>query len=162
MKLFITVLLSVFSVTVFSQSVTIKDLQLLPGIWKGTLTYIDYSSGKPYTMPANIDVAQIEQTGKFIVALSYPNEPKANGNDTFSISKNGKIFNGGNIVRLQRLKNGGIIITTEQEGEDGNDNRKAVLKHIYSIQRNSFTNRKEVRFIKENKWILRNEYQFSR
>jgi len=162
MKLFITLLVTFFSVAVAAQTLTVKDLQFLPGSWKGTLTYIDYSSAKPYTMPANIDVAQIPQTSQFIITLSYPNEPKANANDTFFISKNGKIFNGGLIKKIQPLKDGGVIITTEQQGQDGNDNKKAVLKHIYTIQKNVFINRKEVKFAASKKWLLRNEYKFIR
>jgi hypothetical protein len=109
-----------------------------------------------------MDILQIEQGEKFIAAISYPDEPKANGNDTFLISRAGKVFNGADIVKLQRLKNGGIIITTEQQAQDGNDNKSAVLKHIYTIQKNRFTNRKEVKFTGEKKWLLRNEYKFYR
>lgn len=162
MKICIAIMCICFSATGFSQTLTGKDLQLLPGNWKGSLTYIDYSSAKPYTMPVNAGITKVTQSNQFIVALTYPDEPKANGNDTFSISQNGKLFNGAKIVTLNRLKDGRIIITTAANGQDGNENEKAVLKHIYTITRNSFSNRKEVKFTDKKKWELRNEYKFYR
>ena len=48
-----------FTLTGLSQTTTrcsSNDLKQLTGFWKGTLTYLDYSSGKPYTMPANLEV----------------------------------------------------------------------------------------------------------
>jgi hypothetical protein len=162
MKFFSTIVPLFLSLTIVAQTITVKDLQLLPGSWKGSLTYIDYASGKPYTMPANAAIVQTQQVGQYLVAFTYPGEPKANGTDTFLISQNGKLFNGAKIVQLQHLENGGVIITTVQDGRDGNDNKKAILKHTYTIQKNIFINRKEVKFYDEKKWMLRNEYRFNR
>jgi 3-methyladenine DNA glycosylase/8-oxoguanine DNA glycosylase len=33
-----------------------KDFAKLSGTWEGSLTYVDYSTGKPYTMPANLEI----------------------------------------------------------------------------------------------------------
>jgi hypothetical protein len=33
-----------------------KDFAKLSGTWGGSLTYVDYSTGKPYTMPANLEI----------------------------------------------------------------------------------------------------------
>jgi len=49
-----------------------------------------------------------------------------------------------------------------EPGADGNENRKAVLKHIYYIDKNSFSIRKEVKFDGEPNFLLRNEYKMSR
>jgi hypothetical protein len=38
------------------QSFQVKDLSNSAGRWEGKLTYLDYSSGKPYTMLANINI----------------------------------------------------------------------------------------------------------
>jgi hypothetical protein len=43
--------LFVFSVG-YSQSFHVKDLAKSTGSWEGKLTYLDYSSGKPYSMAA--------------------------------------------------------------------------------------------------------------
>jgi len=40
-----------------AQSVQVKDLSNSVGSWEGKLTYLDYASGKPYTMSANIKIS---------------------------------------------------------------------------------------------------------
>ena len=43
-----------------AQSFQIKELSNSLGNWEGNLTYLDYSSGKPYTMSANIKISLTE------------------------------------------------------------------------------------------------------
>ena len=50
-----------------------KDLKNLIGKWEGTLTYLDYQSDKPYTMPANIEVNLID-SNNFLYKNIYPKE----------------------------------------------------------------------------------------
>ena len=53
--------------------VTIKDLLPALGRWKGTLTYLDYSSGKPYTMPAHVTITRdLSDQLRLILAFEYP------------------------------------------------------------------------------------------
>jgi hypothetical protein len=143
-------------------TIKVKDFRPAFGKWKGTLTYLDYSSGKPYTMPANVTVhANPENQWQVILAFEYPNEPGANGNDTLVISSDGILLNGEAVVSRKK-SNGVIEIITERTGQDGNENKKALIRHVYSISKKLFSNRKEVRFEGEEKWILRNEYKMSR
>jgi hypothetical protein len=138
-----------------------NDFTKAMGSWKGSLTYLDYSSGKPYTMPANIVVTKNQKVqNEIIIEYIYPNEPKANGKDTLKIKKNGTMLNNADVFSITTLKDGTIQIITDEKGEDGNDNRKAILRHIYSFNNSKFTNRKEVQFIGTDKWIQRNEYTF--
>ena len=53
--------------TVNAQSFQIKDLAASTGSWQGKLTYLDYSSGKPYTMPANIKISLTENKLGYIM-----------------------------------------------------------------------------------------------
>ncbi|MEO6819792.1 MAG: hypothetical protein ABI266_00785, partial [Ginsengibacter sp.] len=62
--------------------ISMKDFGTLSGSWQGSLTYLDYSSGKPFTMPADITVRRIKKSNKFIFSNIYPNEPNANSIDT--------------------------------------------------------------------------------
>jgi hypothetical protein len=161
--LIVLILLPVFGFTQSISSVTEKDFKPAFGKWKGSLTYLDYSSGKPYTMPANINVTKNkENKQQLILAFEYPNEPKANGNDTLVISDDGLQIDGAVIVSKIKNSDGSIVIITDKEGVDGNDNRSATLRHIYTISKKVFSNRKEVRFKGEEKFILRNEYKMSR
>ena len=43
--------------SVNAQSLQVKDLSNSVGSWEGKLTYLDYSTGKPYTMSANIKIS---------------------------------------------------------------------------------------------------------
>ncbi len=48
---------------------SVKDFDKLVGSWQGTLTYLDYSTGKPYTMSADIDIKRIEKTNKLVFQI---------------------------------------------------------------------------------------------
>ncbi|MEO5942700.1 MAG: hypothetical protein ABIP30_15405 [Ferruginibacter sp.] len=39
-----------------AQKTSVRDFDKLVGSWEGSLTYLDYSSGKPYTMSADIEI----------------------------------------------------------------------------------------------------------
>ena len=163
-KLFITILITAgLAFTQLSPVVSVKDFKPAFGKLKGTLTYLDYSSGKPYTMPANITISRDNNNEQqLILAIVYPDEPKANGNDTLVISNNGLQIDGAFVVSKKKTSEGLLEIVTEKNGIDGNDNRRAVLKHIYTISKKAFSSRKEVRFDGEEKFILRNEYKMTR
>ncbi len=161
--LIVLLLLPVFAFTQTISPVTVKDFKPAFGKWKGSLTYLDYSSGKPYTMPANVTISKNgNNTHQLILAFAYPDEPKANGNDTLLISDDGLQIDGAIIVSKTKNSDGSLVIITDKEGVDGNDNRSATLRHVYTIGKKIFSNRKEVRFKGEEKFIMRNEYVMSR
>jgi hypothetical protein len=146
-----------------TEPVFIKDFKPVFGQWKGSLTYLDYSSGKPYSMPANVTISKDKKNDhRLILALQYPDEPKANENDTLVISNDGLQIDGAKIVSKEKTSIGLLQIITEKQGVDGNDNRKAVVKHIYTISKKVLSIRKEVRFDGEEKFIMRNEYKMNR
>ncbi len=144
----------------FSQPVvSTADFKAATGSWKGTLTYLDYTSGKPFTMPAGM-VLRVADREHVILSFDYPKEPNANDNDTIAIK--GSEINDAEVISRENMEDGGIKIVTEKEGVDGNDNRKALLRHIYIISKNSFQNAKQVKFEGTDTWIKRSEYLFSR
>ena len=96
------------------------------------MTYLDYSTGKPYTMPANLDIKRLGKTNKFLFANSYPNEKSANSIDTLSVSKDGKYINKEFIKSRSKLPNGDLEIITEEKEKNGNDNKPATFKHTYT------------------------------
>jgi len=159
MKFFISLFIPVI---IFTGTVSVKDFKPAFGKWKGTLTYIDYTSGKPYSMPCKITVIADQLSNrKVILNIEYPNEPQANGKDTVVISADGKMIGDDLVISNEKVK-GVTKIIAERTGEDGNDHRKALLRHTFTFSRKSFSKRKEVRFEGEDKWILRNEYKMSR
>lgn len=143
-----------------AQSFQIKDLSSSVGSWKGNLTYLDYSSGKPFTMLANIKISLTADSRGYIMAYEYPKEPHANSKDTTAIV--GSFFGKDKIVEFKRDSAEGFKLVTEVDGEDGNENKKAILRHQYLLQKNTFIITKSVKFQGTDKWIKRNEYLLTR
>ncbi len=139
-----------------AQSFNISDLSASVGHWEGKLTYLDYTTGKPYTMLANINIGLTDNKKGYIMGYEYPKEPHANAKDTtFLVDKR---FGKDKIVEFKKDTDGGFKLVTEIEGEDGNDHKKAILRHIYLLKANSYSITKEVKFEGTNQWIKRNEY----
>lgn len=155
-KLIIASLFILFCIYSNAQSFQIKDLANSVGNWEGKLTYLDYSSGKPYTMSANIKISLTEDKTGYIMGYEYPKEPHANSIDTTFIVNN--LFGKDKIVEFNKAADGGFTLITEIEGEDGNDNKKAILRHTYTLKKNTYSVVKEVKFNGTDKWIKRNEY----
>jgi hypothetical protein len=153
-----------FSYAVSSSDSTVipKDFKNMVGCWNGTLTYLDYSTNKPFSMPANMIVKDFKRSKNITYSLIYPKEPRANSYDTLFISKDGRFVNKEAISTRNRLHKDSIEIVTEMSGIDGNDNKTAIIRHTYLLGKNTYTVRKEVRFQGQTQWILRNEYKFIR
>jgi hypothetical protein len=139
-----------------AQNFQVKDLGNAVGKWEGKLTYLDYTSGKPYSMLANITVSLTHDNKGFITSYEYPKEPHENSKDTTFVV--GKLFGKDNIVEFKNVSNGGFTFITEIDGEDGNENKKAILRHTYKLNLNTFSIMKEVNFLGGKEWIKRNEY----
>ena len=150
-----------FSIKNYSQNIVTKDdLQILHGKWTGTLTYIDYSSNKPYTMPANLIVEQGKNENQILLFNNYPNEPKANSKDKIKISKNGELLDNKRVKSKEKLADNQIQIITEYSGKD--NKKKALIRNIYIIGEKQFVIRKEVKFNNSEEWIVRNKYSYNR
>ena len=139
-----------------------KDFQKISGNWKGSLTYLDYSSGKPYTMSADIDIKRINKTNKFTFSNIYPNETSANSIDTIIISTDGKYIDKELVKSRKKLPNSNIEIITEEMGTDGNDNKPAMFRHTYTFGKTTYKKRKDVQFAGEKEWVNRHEYSYTR
>ncbi len=142
--------------------VTTSHLKPLIGNWTGTLTYLDYKSNKPYTMPANIEVSRIGKLKEFLVANIYPNEPKANSTDTIRISKKGTILNNNILQSNKKLQNGNREIITTVLDTDGNDKKQATIKKTYTIGKNIYKVKKEVQFEGTTNWVTRHKYVYTK
>ena len=140
----------------------LHDFEKISGSWKGSLTYLDYSSGKPYTMPSDLDVKRIGKTNKFEFSNIYPNETNANSTDTIVFSTDGKYIDKELIKSRRELSNGDVEIITEELGKDGNDNKPAMIKHTYIFGDKIFKKRKDIQFSGEDQWINRHEYSYTR
>ena len=138
------------------------DLQPVTGSWEGSLTYLDYTSGKPFTMPAHIEIGQVGNTNEFRYVNSFPEEMEANWTDTIRISEDGRRLNE-EWVRFNVIRPDGIReIVTEVIGIDGNDDQPALLRYSYLISPDIFVRHKEVQFIGTEDWLTRHEYRYTK
>ena len=149
-----------FCISLNAQTFQVIDLQKAVGFWEGKLTYLDYSSGKPFTMLANIQLSLTQDKKGYITSYEYPKEPHANSKDTIYVFN--KLFGKDNIVEFKKDEDGDFKFVTEIVGVDGNDHKKAVLRYIYLLNSNFYSISKEVKFDDSDKWIKRNEYILNR
>ena len=158
---FFTVLTLLFFVVPQAQNtVSAKDLEPLLGEWTGSLTYVDYSSNKPYTMPASLTVSRGKSEQQVSLMYTYPNEPSANSKGKLKISDQGKKLNNERIVSREVLSDGSVQVTTSYKGKD--NNREAMIKGVYVLGKAICVIRKEVKYDNSENWLKRNEYTFER
>jgi hypothetical protein len=143
----------------FQAQISPNDFRPIFGQWKGELTYSDYKTGRPIKIPVEMKVAEARSANSIILSYSYPKEPQANSNDTMRIATDGKMLNDKNIVSVKK-ENNLVVITAERSGDD--NNKPATLRYNYSIGKNQFVIRKEVKYNDTDNFIFRNEYIFRR
>jgi len=139
-----------------------EDIKKFIGKWSGTLTYLDYTSRKPYTMPCELTIEGKRKNKKLILNYSYPNEPKANNKGKIKFSNNGISINKKDITSKAMNTEGQLEILLEYPDKDGNNRKKALVRNIYKIGSKNLTIRKEVKFEDSTEWIMRNEYSFKK
>ncbi len=139
-----------------------EEISQFIGNWKGQLTYLDYSSGTPYSMPCELSISRKGQANKLSLAYAFPNEPKANNTEKIKISKDGKYIDKNKITQKSKTAEDQIKFISESRGKDGNDNKPATIRYIYVIGDNDLVIRKEVKFDDSNEWIMRNEFSFNK
>jgi hypothetical protein len=138
------------------------DLQILTGSqWTGTLTYLDYRSKKKVSIPANLNVrADGEDKWSWIFEYEYPDEPHANSKEIVRLSRDGRSLNGEVVLERTSLASNTVRFVTEKKGED--NNRSATIRFTYSLNAESFSIRKEVRYEGESQFFERNGFDWKR
>jgi len=149
------------TLSVYSQPQTSpEDLKAIVGNWEGSLTYIDYQTNKPFTMPANLIVEQGKNEYQIILKNIYPNESKANNKNKITIDKNGSSINKHKVTSREELEDGQTQIQTEHDGKDNNE--KAIIRYTYVTGKDLFIIRKEVSFNQAKNWVKRSEFSYAR
>ena len=88
-----------FSVSLYAQPaphIEPADLQRLSGApWKGSLTYLDYTSKKPVSIASTLVVTRADADGRsWRFDYQYPDEPKANSASSLTIAGDGSAIIG--------------------------------------------------------------------
>jgi hypothetical protein len=162
MILFSVVFFSLLSIYNSSAQTKISsaDFKQAIGSWSGILTYLDYQDGTPFSMPVELRIVQIEETNKFTFYFSFPDEPQANSEETFSISAGGTMLNGEPVKSKRLLEDGNLEIVTKSVGTD--DDQPATFRQTYIIGTDVFVTKKDVQFAGQEEWLNRNEFNFKK
>jgi hypothetical protein len=132
--------------------------------WTGTLTYLDYTSGKNTTIRSTLRVRTDKpSSGIWSIAFGYDDEPHANAASELRLIDDGTSIKNGNTVervlsRAQSLE--AIEIVTEHAGTD--DNKPATIRKTYRIGAKVFSITKRVKFAGSIDFIQRHEYRWTR
>ena len=159
-KIFVVLTFFFAQLNIAQNQISPNDLSILVGEWHGSLTYVDYTTNKPYTMPADVTVGLGNNKYHAQLLFRYPNEPNANSKDKIKISKDGLQVNKAKVISRKTMTDNEIEITTEYYGKD--NNQKALIRAIYIMGPERFIIRKEVKFDTGEEWLMRNEYNFTR
>jgi hypothetical protein len=140
---------------------TANDFKLMEACWDGQLTYLDYSTGKPYTMSARVTVEKMRGGDQWLFDYEYPGEPQARQRDTVVLSEDGRKWGDLEVVSRKKKK-GSLLLEAQKEDVDGNDQRPATIRYRYHFDQNRFSITKEVLFKGTDSWILRSKYEFEK
>jgi hypothetical protein len=138
------------------------DVQRLAGApWKGSLTYLDYTSKKPVTLASSLVVTRADADGRsWVFDYQYPDEPKANSARNVTLAGDGSTIDGERVTERSVLPGGILRIVTEQSGHD--DGRPAMFRFTYLLGDSSLSRRKEVRFEGTADYFERHSYNWTR
>jgi hypothetical protein len=140
----------------------LTDADVLTGPkWTGTLTYLDYSTGKPENIPVELTVtASAKGPGIYNWATVFPKETSHNSTDEVVITKDGKTFDGETVTERTVLPDGTLKFVTQA---DGMDNKKiAIYRITYLLGKTTYSRKKEVCYTGETTFFVRNQYSFTR
>jgi len=146
-----------------SSAVVASDFDVLQGdSWSGTLTYLDYSSGKTTTIRSTLQVTRVAE-GSWTFAVGYNDEPHANAADEVRLEQGGLAIRSGDSVehvvgRTERT--GHIEIVTEQPGED--NGTAAVIRRVRTIAPREYSLAKYVCPEGQETFFKRHEYRWAR
>lgn len=143
------------------EKISIADFMPVIGQWKGTLTYLDYSSNQQTMIPANTMLERIGDS-VFDQYVYYSDEPDKNNKTRYKISGDGTRLDDMKLVERTRLPDGALKLVLESKGQDGNDHRPATFRRIYILSAHVFTITKMVRMDGETDFFQRHQYAFSR
>lgn len=136
------------------------DFALIEGDgWTGTLTYLDYSTKKPSSIPVALNVKPA--SGRTVTyQIKYPGEAKYNATEKLKLSKDGTRLNGNAIIARTVADNGSVEVVTMTRGKD--DNRNADIRMTYAMSDNALTITKDVKFDDGEDFFERNTLALTR
>lgn len=141
------------------------DLDRLTGApWRGTLTYLDYTSKKPTEIRSTLTFARVTPQPaepSWTMSIGYTDEPQADSGEVVALQQRGRVLSEETIIERSELPDGrGVRFVAEAEGQD--DRRDARIRHVYTITAHEFTLQKLVRFRGDSEFFERHVYRWTR
>lgn len=138
----------------------VADLQALSDkLWRGELSYLDYSKNTWTSIPSNLRVTRSEQDPSvWLWSYGYDDEPHANAKDGLRLAADGKSLGDETIISRTRLHQGYIKIVTTMAGKD--DGREAQFRFTYLFNKDSFERKKEVKLNGADDYFVRHVYRW--
>jgi hypothetical protein len=140
-------------------SISLEDFKILNNTsWEGTLTYLDYQSGKltpvSTTMQITITDKVIEQN------IQYTWEHNKNVKAKTKIRKKGTYLGKQKVISKTIKADGSMQLITSAEGTDNNKN--ATLYYTYEFNNDTYKVMKEVQFEGSENRFMRNTYDYKK
>lgn len=141
------------------------DLDRLTGApWRGTLTYLDYTSKKPTEIRSTLAFTRTTPEPaepSWTMSIGYTDEPHADSGEVVILRQQGRVFREETIIERAELPDGrGVRFVAEADGQD--DRRDARIRHVYTITAHEFTLQKLVRFREDSEFFERHVYRWTR
>ena len=145
--------------------VAATDIDRLTGApWRGTLTYLDYTSHVQTTIKSSLKMTRLPEqsdgANAWNMSVGYTDEPHANSGETAVLARRGRVFRGANVLERTILSDGLVRVVTEQDGED--DGRAARLRFVYVLGEKQCSLQKLVRLLPDGTFFERHIYRWSR
>ncbi|MBR7800143.1 hypothetical protein [Undibacterium fentianense] len=139
-----------------------EDLLKISGkLWRGQLSYLDYSANVLRSIPSNLLVTRSsEKSSVWLWSYGYDKEPHANASNGIELSEDGRRFGNENVLQRQVAEDGTLTVITSMVGED--DNRPAEFRFTYTVTENTFTRQKEVKLKSGGDFFTRHTYRWTR
>ncbi|MBC3874430.1 hypothetical protein [Undibacterium flavidum] len=145
-----------------SNRILVEDMQKIAGtLWRGKLTYLDYSANVLRSIPSNLLVAESKDDSSiWLWSYGYDDEPHANAKDGIKLSADGRQLGDENLIERRVTEDGTLILVTSMSGQD--DKRQAQFRFTYTITKNAFTRQKEVKLESGGDYFVRHTYAWTR
>jgi hypothetical protein len=138
---------------------------LLAQNWRGTLTYLDYTSHKSVVLNTGLQ-ALMNRSDHFILRFDYeePNHTHVFGTDTLTIVSGGTTlrWDGTDFAVKAKQWLPGQTLRLVLEGTGQDDNHPVAIRKTLLLSAQRFTIRKQVRLTADTTLVQRNLYQFTR
>ena len=142
--------------------VRFDDIQQLVGRrWTGTLTYMDFSSKKTTSIPSTLTVVRdSSQPATWVWNIGYTDEPQYDSGLSVTLREDGRFLQDERVLRRRKSADGSVEIVTETKGKD--DNRPAILRHVYRFGRTEASRQLLVKVEGSSTFFQRHIYRWSR